>query len=330
MNIPEEGKYGADTAGTDELMKAVERVFSSSPEKMVISSPRSSDSQYDKIVVSRRMIRGQLIYQAEQFTKTQVFHKNMDEDETRRFTVSLLRENFRQLNSFSDTVEYNLRISKKGKVLMGKHIVRTDKTESGSGRETGKKERAGKIPMRSGIEYHGKTTPERFAHNRKKNRLIEEGTIVPPLVDMGIFTKEGKIVRSMEDKFRQINRFLEIVNDAVESCGFQEIRIVDFGCGKAYLTFILYYYLTYVKKIRAYMTGLDLKADVIRKCRDAARRYGYENLNFEIGDISVYESDKPVDMVITLHACDTATDFALYHAVQWNSRVILFRSLLSA
>ena len=128
----------------------------------------------------------------------------------------------------------------------------------------------------------------------------------------------------MEDKFRQINRFLEIVDDAVESCGFRELRVVDFGCGKAYLTFILYYYLTYVKKIKACMTGLDLKEDVIRKCNETAEKYGYENLSFEVGDISVYKSDEPVDMVITLHACDTATDFALYHAVQWLSLIHIY------
>ncbi len=322
MNIIEEGRKSPDAADKDELERAVDMVFSSGPKKMVISSRRSSEALYEKIVISRRRIRGKMMYQAEQFTKTQVFHRNMDEEETRRFAVSMLRNDFRQLNSFGNTVEYNLRISKKGKILMGKHSVRYDTAEEKPDSVTsgGMK---GKIPVRAGIGYPGGGQGDEFSHNRKKRRLIEEGTVVPPLIDMGIFTKDGKIVRSMEDKFRQINRFLEIVDDAVESCGFRELRVVDFGCGKAYLTFILYYYLTYVKKIKACMTGLDLKEDVIRKCNETAEKYGYENLSFEVGDISVYKSDEPVDMVITLHACDTATDFALYHAVQWDSRVIL-------
>ncbi len=343
-----------------ELEGAVRKIFQSMPKKLVISSKRpfgnkSTESveknlkkaesdhsdnmafaseqehrEYEKIVISLKLIGGVLKYQAEKFTRTQAFHENMDKKDAKSYVVHLLETDFRQVNSFSDEVEYNLRISKKGKVMLGKHL-------------TGKKQ---DVPTAvfdvkyKGGKYAGDTKadscPQDFfgeggaadmdaqiLHNKKKKRLIEEGTVIAPLIDMGIFTKEGKIVKNMEDKFRQINRFLEIVEDAVNSCGFEEIYAVDFGCGKAYLTFILYYYLTYVKKIKVYMTGLDLKADVIRKCNKAAEKYGYENLKFEVGDISVYESDNPVDMVMTLHACDTATDYALYHAVNWNSRVIL-------
>ncbi len=345
-----------------ELKEAVDKIWESRPKKLVVSSRKVfSDRQptesqnfagdtekiYEKVVVSAKDIGGKRKYQAEQFTETQVFHRNMNPHEVPSYIVSLLESGFRQLNSFSEKIEYNLKISKKGKIMIGKHLLENKKENTEDGKNAddadilsrkAEKRAAKKISATGAntvntssacvfpsfdVPFTPKPNPSENPHNREKKRLIREGTIVPPLVDMGIFTKDGKIVKSMGDKFRQISRFLEIVDDAVEACGFDKIRVVDFGCGKAYLTFILYYYLTYVKKIKAHMTGLDLKIDVVRKCNEAAEKYGYENLHFEVGDISVYESDEPVDMVITLHACDTATDYALYHAVNWNSRVIL-------
>ena len=163
-----------------------------------------------------------------------------------------------------------------------------------------------------------------LSHNRVKNYILKEGTAVPFLVDLGVMTPNGKVAAAKYDKFKQINRFLEFIEDVLPRLSRErEITILDFGCGKSYLTFAVYYYLRELKGYDVNIIGLDLKKDVIEKCSSLAEKYGYEKLHFYQGDIADYEGVSKVDMVITLHACDTATDYALAKAAGWNAQVIL-------
>lgn len=162
------------------------------------------------------------------------------------------------------------------------------------------------------------------SHNRKKNYLLTEGTPVPFLVELGVMNAQGKVLAAKYDKFRQINRFLEMIDDVVPFLpADRKLRIIDFGCGKSYLTFALYYYLVDMRKLDIEVIGLDLKEDVIEHCSALAAKLSCDSLRFLVGDIGQYEGVDEVDMVVTLHACDTATDAALEKAVRWGAHVIL-------
>lgn len=269
------------------VKKYIEEILADGLKKAVFSDMRKKDFLYRRIT----LVKKEKGFQAEKQTEKQVFHDNLEMEEVPAYCAQLFSEGFRQGNFWGESYEYSIKISKKGKVLFN----------------------------RKQITKEIKTVTE---HNRRKNYLIEEG-MVPPLVDMGVFTKDGRVVRTMYDKYRQINKFIEIIDDAVEKAGLTKLHIIDFGCGKSYLTFVVYYYLTEVKNLEISMVGLDLKADVIEKCNLAAKKYQYKNLHFEVGDINGYKTKEPVDLVITLHACDTATDFALYNAVCWDSKMII-------
>lgn len=169
-----------------------------------------------------------------------------------------------------------------------------------------------------------------FGNNRTKNYILQEGEPVPFLVLLGIMTADGKVVASKYAKFRQINRFLEFIDDIlpriltkIEITTSRPLRIADFGCGKSYLTFAVYHFLKNIKKINTEIIGLDLKKDVIEFCTKTANQLGYEGLHFDTGNIENYEYTAQPDIVITLHACDTATDFALEYAVKNSCTAIL-------
>ena len=259
--------------------------------RAIISNPAEKDQTDQKIDIRPIRLRNKTYYQIERFTATQAFHENLLPAETADRIIDFMEE-FRQLEIWAEGYKYAYKITKKGKLL-------------------------------SNRQKDDSQPRELKIHNREKKYLLPEGTVIPPLVDLGVFTKEGRIARPMYDKYRQIERFVEMVDEVLPEQGDRPITIVDFGCGKSYLTFILYYYLTQIRHLEVEMTGLDLKEDVIRQCSEIAVRYGYDHLKFLQGDIADYISDKPVDMVISLHACDTATDYALYHAVRWKTKVIL-------
>ena len=234
-----------------------------------------------------------LVFQFEEFCGNQAFHKNLSAEEAGAYCEELL-QGFKQMQMETASFHVHVLVSKKGKVTIKK------------------KRREGCAPKVD------------FSHNRKKRYILEEGESIPFLQDLGVMTQEGKIVRSKFDKFRQINRFLEFVEDILPKLPTDRpVRILDFGCGKSYLTFAMYYYLHERKGYEVRMIGLDLKTDVIRRCNDLAVKYGYEHLRFMEGNIADYTGSDQVDMVVTLHACDTATDFALAKAVGWKAKVIL-------
>lgn len=269
--------------------EALRKITELSPVKIVLSNVADKEQRIQKVQIEKK----EKHFQIAQYSDKQVFHKNVDEEELISFCIEEFGVNFLQLNAWMLRGEASLKLTKKRKLLFD--IKKADNSA---------------------------LADEVRDNNRKKNYILEEGRVIEPLIDMGIFTKEGRIVSSMYDKFKQINRFIEIIDDELKKKIITHLNIIDFGCGKSYLTFIVYYYLTEIKKIKVNMIGLDLKEDVIRKCNKAAKKYGYENLSFELGDINGYSAPFKVDMVITLHACDMATDFALYNAVSWGAGYI--------
>lgn len=257
-----------------------------------LSNPKDKNG-ITKVKVRPILKKDVLLFQCEEHKNNQAFHHNYEEAEAIEKLTDYM-ELFKQMQLETKQFKATVLVSKKGKVTIQK------KQQAGCVKEVD------------------------LSHNRSKKYILQEGMKVPFLQDLGVMTSEGKIVRTKFDKFRQINRFLEFVEDILPQLDKnKEITILDFGCGKSYLTFAMYYYLHELKSYDVRIVGLDLKTDVIRHCNELSEKYGYEKLRFLEGNIADYTGVEEVDMVVTLHACDTATDFALDKAVGWNAKVIL-------
>ena len=278
----------------EELRKRLADFLSERLYQIIISNPRRKEEVF-KVKVRPIMMKGSICFQETISRGTQVFHENYEKDGMLDRLVRYMEEDFRQLEAQSMDGKLNVLVSKKGRMT-----IKQQKADS----------------------PQNQMMPD-MSHNRSKQYILKEGVPVPFLIDLDVQTTEGAIVKSKYNKFKQINRYLEFVEDILPALPKERtIHIIDFGCGKSYLTFALYYYLHELKHLDVMITGLDLKTDVINKCNQLAERYGYDQLQFFKGDISTFQGAECVDMVVTLHACDTATDFAIKKAVDWGARVI--------
>lgn len=276
----------------NELKNILEQNLNDNFISAVLSNPRD-EKLSAKVKVRPVLMKDIRVYQMETFRGNQAFHENLSADEACEKMLEAM-ENMKQMQLVTADAEFSVLISKKGKVTI--------------------KKKQKKAQMR----------PLDLNHNRKKQYILQKGVPVPFLQDLGVMTEEGKIVHARSDKFRQINRFLEFIEDILPQLDSgRELTILDFGCGKSYLTFAMYYYLHELKEYDIRIIGLDLKKEVIRHCNELSEKYGYEKLRFLEGDIADYTGVNKVDMVVTLHACDTATDYALAKAVGWDAKVIL-------
>lgn len=283
------------------------------------ASGQAEKNDFLKARIRPVLAKGVLHFQAEEFIGKQAFHKNLTAEEAAAYLEGLMETSFRQLQLEARDKSGSVLVSKKGKVTVKVKKKPVSGNTSGNGASA-----SGTNGSDASDAALQAAWANGLSHNRKKRYILEEGIPVPFLVELGVQTKDGAIVHAKYDKFRQINRFLEFIEDVLPKLDKnKETRIIDFGCGKSYLTFAMYYYLKVLKGYPVRITGLDLKTDVIEHCSQLAKKFGYDSLEFLHGDIASYEGTDQVDMVVTLHACDTATDYALEKAVRWNAKVIL-------
>lgn len=282
-------------------MKEIQELFQQTLNRDLIQMTLSGaidPTRAEKVKVRPVLIRDELLFQETLYRGTQVFHANFDGEELAVRLADHMGTLFRQAQINSADLDATVLISKKGKATVKRRQKNHDRKQD-------------------------KPSPD-LNHDRSKQYILREGQPVDFLVGLGVQMPDGRIAKARYDKFRQINRYLELIEDILDRLpSDRTIRIIDFGCGKSYLTFAMYYYLHEMQGRDIQVTGLDLKADVIRNCNALAVKLGYDKLRFEQGDISGYQGADQVDMVVSLHACDTATDYALEKAVKWGAEVIM-------
>lgn len=288
----------------EELKILLQKILNKDLQQIILSNSRHPE-QTQKVKIRPVLIRAELLFQETAYRGTQAFHENFTAEQMTDRICTALQEQFRQGEFSAKTLQATALVSKKGKLTL-------------------KVKNSGKSPRTEGAAASEEEELQALAHNRTKHYILEEGKPVDFLVGLGVQTPDGRVTRARFDKFRQINRYLEFIEDVIDELPKDRtIRIIDFGCGKSYLTFAMYYYLHELQHRDIQVTGLDLKTDVIQHCNELAEKLGYDRLKFERGDISTYEGTDVADMVVTLHACDLATDYALDKAVKWGARVIL-------
>lgn len=277
------------------IQELLEQCIQSNLVDLTISGQKKKNpDKAEKIKVRPVEIKGAVMYQATEYAGPKVFHTNYSKDEMMERIERWLLDDYKQAQFLLTDANAQALSGKNGKMT---------------------------VKYKKCCEQR---TQKELSHNRSKRYILKEGIPVDFLTDLGVMTGEGKIVRQKYDKYRQINRFLEFIEDILPQLDKdREQTIIDFGCGKSYLTFAMYYYLKVLKGYDIRIIGLDLKADVIEKCNQLKKQYGYEKLDFYVGDIASFQDVSHVNMVVTLHACDTATDYALAKAIQWGAKVIL-------
>ncbi len=257
----------------------------------ILSNAKNPDKA-SKVKLRPVRLKDELFIQETVYVGTKVLHSNLTAAEAMERICNYMEQDFKQALIQTENAECTILISKKGKATVKIKRKTFEKVD--------------------------------LNHNRQKKYILEEGEKIPFLIDLGIMNLEGKVVKAKYDKFRQINKYLEFIRDIIPKLPTgRTIRIIDFGCGKSYLTFAMYYYLHDMQGLPIEVIGLDLKTDVIHHCNELAKRYEFEHLHFEMGDIAKFTGADSVDMVVTLHACDTATDYAIEKAVKWGASVIL-------
>ncbi|MEA4923517.1 MAG: SAM-dependent methyltransferase [Eubacteriaceae bacterium] len=262
--------------------------------RLVMSSPRRKSLEYKKISLRPILLHEKTAYQCEYHFEKKVTHDNLSPEEAADFVYRYMCRDFKQMDIFTTTEDVQI---------------------------LAKKPEYPRIKRRRADRCR-----DELSHNRQKKYLIPDGKPCDFLIRLGVMDPSGRVFQNHYSKFRQINRYLEIIHDVYRYLpqNDEKIKIIDFGCGKAYLTFALYHYLHIIKKHNVEIIGLDLKQDVIDFCSGVAADLGYDELSFQMGDIADYElRGTGADMVVTLHACDIATDYALINAVSWNTKVIL-------